>query len=363
MPDNPILQSISQWFKRNFSDPEAISLFMVIVFSLILLELFGKILMPVLVSIVLAYLLVSPVRLLIKWRCPPKLAVFIVYILFIGFVVYLLLVLVPLLWRQTITLFNVMPDAFTHSQVWLQKILAKYPSVSNAIQFDQFATYMQSEFGKMGQILVRLSLATIPGVIQIVLYFVLVPILVFFFLKDRREILTWFQGYLPSNRGLVTKVAEEVRGKIGAYVRGRVLEIIIVALVSAATFALLGLQYALLLGILVGLSVIIPYVGAVIVTIPIVIIALMQWGFSAEFLYVMIAYTVIIALDGNVLMPVLFSESMDLHPVVVILSVVIFGAIWGFWGVFFAIPLATLVNAILRAWPRANRSITSSADH
>jgi len=67
----------------------------------------------------------------------------------------------------------------------------------------------------------------------------------------------------------------------------------------------------------------------------------------------MIAYGIIQALDGNLLVPLLFSEAVNLHPVTIIIAVILFGGLWGFWGVFFAIPLATLVKAILNAWPSA----------
>src|SRR5690606_29576912 len=117
------------------------------------------------------------------------------------------------------------------------------------------------------------------------------------------------------------------------------------------TFSLFGLNYATLLSFLVGLSVIIPYVGAVIVTIPIAIIAYFQWGISSEWSYLMLTYLIIQALDANVLVPLLFSEVVGLHPVAIIIAVLFFGGIWGVGGVFFAIPLATLVQAILKAWP------------
>jgi putative permease len=76
-----------------------------------------------------------------------------------------------------------------------------------------------------------------------------------------------------------------------------------------------------------------------------------QFGWSWDFGWVMLAYGVIQALDGNVLVPVLFSEAVDLHPVAIIVAVLAFGGIWGFWGVFFAIPLASLIKAVLTAWP------------
>ena len=100
---------------------------------------------------------------------------------------------------------------------------------------------------------------------------------------------------------------------------------------------------------LVGLSVIIPYIGATVVTLPIALIAYFQWGWTSDFAWLMVAYLVIQALDGNVLVPLLFSEVVNLHPVAIIVAILVFGGLWGFWGVFFAIPLATLVKAVLSA--------------
>ena len=81
-------------------------------------------------------------------------------------------------------------------------------------------------------------------------------------------------------------------------------------------------------------------------------IAFFQWGWGSEFAYLIIAYGIIQALDGNVVVPLLFSEAVNLHPVAIIVAVLLFGGLWGFWGVFFAIPLATLVKAVLHAWPK-----------
>ena len=92
--------------------------------------------------------------------------------------------------------------------------------------------------------------------------------------------------------------------------------------------------------------------GAVVVTVPVTLIALFQWGWGDQFIYLMTVYAIIQALDGNVLVPLLFSEAVNLHPVAIICAVLLFGGLWGFWGVFFAIPLATLVKAVLDAWPR-----------
>jgi len=196
------------------------------------------------------------------------------------------------------------------------------------------------------------SMASVIDIMLLMVYLILVPLLVFFFLKDKQRIIDWLQGYLPKERALTTRVWRDVNVQIANYVRGKAWEILIVGSVSYATFTIMGLQYAVLLSTLVGLSVIIPYIGAAAVTLPIAAIAFFQWGWSSDSWYILLAYGVIQALDGNVLVPLLFSEVVNLHPVAIIIAVVVFGGLWGFWGVFFAIPLATLVQAVLKAWPK-----------
>ena len=118
---------------------------------------------------------------------------------------------------------------------------------------------------------------------------------------------------------------------------------------------------AALLGLLVGLSVIIPYIGATLVTLPVALVGFFQWGLTADFYYMLAVYLVIQALDGNVLVPLLFSEAVNLHPVAIILAVLFFGGIWGMWGVFFAIPLATLIKAVINAWPNSSEMAAETA--
>jgi putative permease len=136
----------------------------------------------------------------------------------------------------------------------------------------------------------------------------------------------------------------------------------IVGVVTYTTFLFFDMQFALLLGVLNGLSVLIPYIGATVVTFPIALVAIFQFGFGPDLAWVMGAYLLIQALDGNVLVPLLFSEVVNLHPIAIIVSILLFGGLWGFWGVFFAIPLATLVQAVLKAWPVFEVSTTEPSE-
>jgi putative permease len=195
--------------------------------------------------------------------------------------------------------------------------------------------------------------SNISNIIGILIYIIIVPILVFFMLMDRDLILTWSASFLPEKRPLMQKIWAEMTNQVANYARGKVIEIIIVGVSSYIAFLILGLNYAALLALLVGLSVVIPYIGAAVVTIPVLLVGFVQWGWGSDFAYLFVTYMIIQALDGNVLVPLLFSEAVNLHPVAIILAVLLFGGIWGLWGVFFAIPLATLIKALINAWPAA----------
>ena len=228
-----------------------------------------------------------------------------------------------------------------------------YPNVITTAQIDEVTASIRGGLTEFGQNVLSLSLASIPTLITLLVYLILGPVLVFFLLKDKDAIVAWTLGFLPNERGVLDQVWVEMDDQIGNYVRGKVYEIFIVGAVSYATFSFFGLNYAPLLGVLVGLSVIVPYIGAAVITLPVALAAYLQMGFGQDFTWILVAYGVIQALDGNVLVPLLFSDVVNLHPVAIIIAVLVFGGLWGFWGVFFAIPLATLVKSLLKAWPKS----------
>ena len=189
------------------------------------------------------------------------------------------------------------------------------------------------------------------NLVSLGIYAFLVPLMMFFMLKDKKELLQGVSRFLPRNRHLASKVWIEMQQQISNYIHGKLLEILIVTLITYIIFLIFGLNYPLLLAFAVGLSVLVPYIGAVLVTIPVALVALFQFGVSPTFWYIIITFAISQLLDGNLLVPYLFSEAVNLHPLAIIISVLLFGGLWGFWGVFFAIPLATLVKAVLNALP------------
>lgn len=350
-----MIEFLQDWYQRHFSDPQVVilALFLIIGFAIILLA--GDIIAPVLAGIVIAYLLDGAVEFLRRGRLPRVVALLIVFLLFIAFLLLVTFGLAPILFQQVTEFFRELPNMISQGQLLLMQLPERYPHFISETQLQDLIAVIRAELALFGQKVVSLSLASVVGLITIMVYAILVPLLVFFFLKDKQQILNWSTGFLPKDRRLSMEVWVEVNGKIASYVRGKFTEILIVWSVTYITFVILGLNYAMLLSFMVGISVIVPYVGAAIVTIPVAFIAYFQWGLSSEFAYVVVAYGVIQFFDGNLLVPLLFSEVVNLHPVAIITAVLVFGGIWGVWGVFFAIPLATLIQAVINAWPSRKR--------
>jgi len=341
-------------YARYFSDPEAVILGVLLLVSTLVVVYFGGMLAPVLASLVIAFVLEGVVRLLEQMHVPRQPAVWLAFTLFMAALLLVLLGLLPLLSQQLTELVGELPRMVANGQKALMQLPERYPLLISPEQLATLNDSVRAEIAELGQSLVSYSLASIVGLLTMLVYLVLMPLLVFFFLKDKRQILDWFNRYLPSDRGLTNRVWADVEVQIANYVRGKFIEILVIWAVTYATFAIMGLQYAMTLSLAVGLSVIIPYVGAVVVTLPITLVAFFQWGLTPDFYYLVIAYLVIQALDGNVLVPLLFSEVVNIHPIAIIIAILFFGGIWGIWGVFFAIPLATLVQAVLVSWPRAD---------
>ena len=347
---------VTQWFNKVLSNAQLVVLIVLLVAIVVVLNVANDILMPLMIALVLAYILDGAVELLKQWWPSSTLALTTVYLLFISIILFILLVLLPLMTVEITQFLRDLPRIVGRGQNLLLQLPQSYPELIEEQQITNFIASMREEITNIAQSVLSTLLVSIQGFITVLVYLVLVPLLVFFFLKDKDLLLRWSSDILPrkENRVLTSQVWQEANQKISNYIRGKLLEILIVWFVSWIAFAALGLNYAPLLSFLVGISVIIPFLGAAVITLPVAMVAYAQWGVSSEFIYVMVAYTIIQFLDGNLLVPFLFSEIVNLHPIAIISAILIFGGIWGVWGVFFAIPLATVVHAILKAWPRTN---------
>lgn len=344
---------LNSYLQHVLPNSQAVSLAVLLVAIFLLIYFLSDLLMPVFVSIVIAYLLEGIIGAAEKLAMPRLLAVALVFSAFMACLIFLLFYLLPIVSQQSVELVQHIPEIVSRTQKGIMRLPDMYPKFISENKINQIMNAVQTELLTYGQNVLSLSAASVMGLVSAMIYLFLVPMMVFFFLKDKELFIAWFLQFLPKDRHLTVRVWTEVDTQIGNYVRGKFSEVFVLWMISFATFTTMGLNYAMLLAVLMGLSVIIPYIGATLVTFPVLIVAYFQWGFAGdEFMYVVIAYSIIQALDGVVLVPFLFSEAVNLHPVAIVIAILFFGGLWGFWGVFLAIPLATVVKAVLTAWPR-----------
>ena len=346
---------LRSFFDRYFHDEEAVIFVILLGLGLLILVTMGSILAPLLAAVVTAYLLQGLVNMLVDYKVPYMISVTIVYMFFISIFASMLLFLLPQAWGQLGRFVNELPRLISEGQDLLLHLPVAYPSLVSEQQIQDLISTLRGDLAVFGQLVVSYSISSIPRIFNWTVFLVLVPVLVFFMLKDKSLLVRWISNLLPHNRPLMLQVWKEMDEQLANYIRGKVLEMSIVGVVSYITFFVIGVNYALLLSLLVGLSVIVPFIGVAVVAIPVMLVAYVQWGIGPEFFTVTIAYGVIQLIDANVIVPIIFSETVNLHPVAIIGAVLFFGGLWGLAGVFFAIPLATLIKAIINAWPDTTR--------
>ena len=337
---------IKKFINRFFSNEESVYFAILLVTAFIFILIFGNVLLPVIISLVIAFLLNGLMETLISFNFSKRISFSITLLVFFGFYLSLFMAL-PSLGSEINNLLQNLPTIVATFQETLSSMNNYFSEEDIELIFanlsSQISNLLSSALGQLA--------GTVSLMFNAILYAIMIPLMVFFFLKDKAELLPIAASVLPKENDFMKSVFFEMNGQLFNYVTGKFIEMLIVASFSYLVFAILNLPYAVLIAILVGLSVIIPIFGAILVTIPVVLIGLYEWGLTEPFYWLLGLYLIIQILDGNVLVPLLFSNRNNLHPVIIIISVLFFGGIWGFWGLFFAIPLATFIKAIINSWP------------
>ena len=324
---------------------------MLLTAAFLILFFLGNILTPFLISIIFAYLLVGMQKRLEDYGLNSTIALILTFSFFLLVGIALMVWLGPLVYQQLQSLVLEIPKWVNAFMIFAQNVPEKYPDLVSSDQITAFLQSLSGQITAISQDFLKASIAGIQNTVTIAINLILLPVLVFFFLFDRESIISDFLNILPRERAMLKKVWVEMDGQLSNYARGKAIEIVIVGSAAAIIFIYFGLEYIALLSVLVGFSVLIPFLGAFLVTLPVAAVGLLQFGLSFDFWLLMGAYLVLQILDGYLLVPILFSDAVKLHPVVIMLAVFVFGGMFGFWGVFFAIPIATLIKAIWNSWP------------
>jgi len=344
-----VLEEINNLFRKIFSNEETLVFASLLTGAFLIIFFLGNILTPFFISIIFAYLLVGLQNRLEGLGFNSGIALALTYSFFLLLGIAFLVWLGPLVYQQVNALVDAVPETIKLISTIVASLAEEYPqlqTLSNVVK-DEFVEPDLPET----DVILKTLLGAISTGVTLSINLILVPILVFFFLFDKKSIISSFLSILPKERAMLRQVWVEMDDQLSNYVRGKALEIVIVGCAAALIFMYFDLQYIALLSILVGFSVLIPFLGAFIVTLPVAVLGLVQFGLTSDFWLLMSVYLVLQILDGYLLVPILFSDAVKLHPVVIMLAVFVFGAMFGFWGVFFAIPIATLIKAIWNSWP------------
>ena len=356
-----ILRTIKSWYQNKYSNNEPILFVGLLVLSFLVLTFLGSYIAPILAAVVIAYLLDTFVNIFHKYtRINRKILVYVVFIIFMIILFAVIFVLLPSVFNQLIDFIKQSSSALPGLKNSLNELSDKIPFLTQKrmdLIVDWFNSIdWKSFWSTVGSFILKNTPTTLTITFSSLIYLFLVPLMVFYFLTDKTRIISWIASFIPENNGALNDVWSYLKLKLANYVFGKTIEFVVVSIATYIGFICFDLNYALLLAVGVGLSVIIPYIGMVIITIPVILVGAIQYGFSMTFVWMLVVYFIIQILDGNLLVPLLFSEVLNIHPIGVISSILIFGGIWGLWGIFFAIPLGLVFISAVNIFRDSRKS-------
>ncbi len=351
---------MTDWRKK-IREPRIWVLIALSIFTLVVLFWFSGALVPFFAAGVVGYLLDPLVVRLERWRVPRLLATILVMLSSVAMLALIIFSIVPTVVEQLNSLANQIPGVIIKVEIWIgemQEIYPEYFPGTTAFEFfDSLSLQLENLLGSLITVLLAWAGGTIGGTVNAII----VGFLVFFILKDKEQIWGYIVNLLPGlQHHTVTDVLADIDRQMGRFIKGKFIVVFLLFLLSTAVFWIIGLRYFLLLGILTGISTFIPYVGAIVVGIPVVAAGFIQWGTVAAAGWTLLAYLGIQSVDGYYLTPVIIGKETSIHPTAIILAILICGSLWGFWGVFFAVPAAVIVKSILDQvyFPSLHRAAT-----
>ncbi|MGB0360152.1 MAG: AI-2E family transporter, partial [Endozoicomonas sp.] len=236
-----MLRVFQDWLHRYLSDQEAVVLLILLITGFTVILTMGSILAPVLAGLVLAYLMQGLVGCLERRKLSHQWSVNLVFSGFITVFLIIIFVVIPLVWEQVTNLVNAMPGMVKEGLYLLKSLPEMYPGFVSEQQVALAVSTINEHLAEVGQWALSFSLSKLSGIMTLLVFLILVPILVFLFLKDKDNLLHWMTSILPTRRRLISQVAEEMNGQIANYVRGKAVEIAIVCGVSYTFFVIIGL--------------------------------------------------------------------------------------------------------------------------
>lgn len=317
-----------------------------------LFYLLAPVFTPFLAAAILAYLGDPLVDRLERWLSR-TVSVCIVFFAIFGGLVAALAVLLPVIEREWVAAVNAMPHYIDQIQTrllpWLASTLGAGETTLNLDALkDAIREHWQQAGGFAANVVSTVSqsgMALLAGLANVLL----IPILTFYLLRDWDTLVERVHELIPrAYEPAIARVARDVDGVLGAFFRGQVTVMVILGLVYALGLWMIGLNFALLIGILAGLLSFVPYLGVLLGVTLAGAVAIVQFSDAVPFFFVLLVFGVGQVLESFVLTPYLVGDKIGLHPVLVVFAVAAGGQLFGFFGILLALPVAAIIMVILR---------------
>lgn len=312
-----------------------------------ILYLLAPILTPFLLGALLAYLADPLVKRLEQYHLAHVLSVIVVFSSLMIIFLMVLLLIFPIVQQQLAAFIDVLPQLI----IWMQDTLL--PLVHDMINVTSFKSSVASALPKAGWLFSQVLESghlLLAGIINLILTFVVT----FYLLRDWDAVRDGLKNLLPaSRRDTILKLAQECDDVLSAFFRGQLMVMLALGLIYGIGLSLVGLKVGLMIGLLGGLLSIVPYLGSIFVVVTATLATLVQFGTWQPVMWVWGVFLVGQTIESYILTPYLVGERIGLHPVAVIFSVLAGGALFGFFGVLVALPVAAVLMVMFRFFRRA----------
>ena len=313
----------------------------------------GPVLAPFIISMVLAYLGDPLADKLEDWGLSRSLSVTVVFLVIFSVLAGTLLFVIPLLVHQIKLVIQLLPVWEEWLRLhWLPKIMEYIDLDPVLLDFSELARKLASQWQKAGGVLADLGITVSKSSLAVIGFFVnlfLVPVVTFYLLRDWDKMMASLRTMMPRNvEPVVMGLVRECDEVLGAFLKGQLMVMVALGIIYSLGLTVIGLQFAVLIGMIAGLVSIIPYMGFMVGFAAAMIVAFFQFDSYIGMLLVALVFIIGQALEGWLLTPWLVGDKIGLHPVAVIFALMAGGQLFGFVGMLIALPMAAIIMVLLR---------------
>ena len=354
------------WFFKWFLDNKAITVFLVtlllglnifilskISFLFItVIDFLSVVMLPVILSGLLFYLLNPLVDLMEKYKINRVLAISIIFIIIAILLIIGLAVAIPNLQRQVVIFAQNVPRYLEDADRVINDLVTKRLPDDFRPQLEQvlanFSTQATAWASNISSKAVNWVSALISGTSQVIVALIIMPFMLFYLLRDGKGLRDYITQFLPNKlREPVGKVLSEVNQQLSNYVRGQITVAVIVAIMFIIFFKIIGLRYAVTLGITAGFLNLVPYLGSFLAMIPALVLGLIAG--PVMLLKVIIVFIVEQTIEGRFVSPLILGSQLNIHPITILFVLLTSGSMFGIWGVLLGIPIYASAKVVISA--------------